>query len=123
MTTTRARYLMKVFERKYGVVGKVGGMYLAAGLSVEFMHPTKHGPVHVVAKGVGGKILAIKVVEDPSKETIEGVKTFIEKAKSIRAKPILILYTSNAKLPEETYKFCLENDVKVRIVRPTDTIV
>jgi len=123
MSTARAKYLMKVFERKYGVVGKVGGMYLAAGLSVEFMHPTKHGPVHVVAKGVGGKVLAIEVVEDPSKETIEGVKTFIERAKSIRAKPILILYTSNAKLPTEVYKFCVENGVKVRIIRPSETVI
>ena len=122
MGIARVRYLMDVFRRRYGVVGRVGGMYLAAGFSVEFMHPTKYGPIHVVAKG-RGRVFAIEVVEDPSKETIEDVKTFVEKAKSVRAKPILILYATNAKLPTEVYKFCIENGVKVRIIRPSEIVI
>ena len=122
MGIARVRYLMEVFKKKYGVVGKVGSMYLAAGFSVEFMHPTKYGPIHVVARG-GGRVFAIEVVEDPSKETIEDVKTFVEKAKLVRAKPILVLYTDNAKLPTEVYKFCIENGVKVRIIRPSEIVI
>jgi RecB family endonuclease NucS len=122
MVTARARYLIERLEQKFGVIGKVAGRYIAAGLSVELMHPTRYGPIHIIARGDKGKILAIEVVEEANKVTVDQVKTFLEKAKLIKAKPILAIYSSNFKLPDDVYKFCKENGIKIKVVRPGEPI-
>jgi len=121
MVTAKARFLIRKFEEKYGIIGKVAGRYVAAGLSVEFMHPTRYGPIQIVVRG-GGKVFAVEVIENPAKLSLDSIKVFIEKAKLIKAKPILVLYSSNAKLPDELYKFCIENRVKVRVIKPSEAI-
>jgi hypothetical protein len=121
MVTAKARFLIRKFEEKYGIIGKVAGRYVAAGLSVEFMHPTRYGPIQIVVRG-GGKVFAVEVIENPAKLSLDSIKVFIEKAKLIKAKPILVLYSSNAKLPDELYKFCIENGVKVRVIKPSEAI-
>ena len=121
MVTAKARFLIRKFEEKYGIIGKVAGRYVAAGLSVEFMHPTRYGPIQIVVRG-GGKVFAVEVIENPAKLSLDSIKVFIEKAKLIKAKPILVLYSSNAKLSDELYRFCTENGVKVRVIKPSETI-
>jgi hypothetical protein len=123
MVTARARFLAKKFEEKYGVIGKVAGRYIAAGLSVEFAHPTRYGPIHLVARGCGGKLFAIEIVDKLEKLTLDTIKTLAEKAKLVRAKPVLVLYFSNIRLSDELYKFCVENGVKIRVIRPSEETV
>jgi hypothetical protein len=122
MVTAKARFLIRKFEEKYGIIGKVAGRYVAAGLSVEFMHPTRYGPIQIVVRGGGGKVFAVEVTENPAKLSLDSIKVFIEKAKLIKAKPILVLYSSNAKLSDELYRFCTENGVKVRVIKPSEAI-
>jgi hypothetical protein len=121
MVTAKARFLIRKFEEKYGIIGKVAGRYVAAGLSVEFMHPTRYGPIQIVVRG-GGKVFAVEVTENTAKLSLDSIKVFIEKAKLIKAKPILVLYSSNAKLSDELYRFCIENGVKVRVIKPSEAI-
>jgi len=118
MVTARARYLIERLEQKFGAVGRVAGRYIAAGFSVELMHPTRYGPIHIIARGGKGKILAVEVVEQVNKVTVDQVKTFLEKAKLIKAKPILAIYSNDFKLPDDIYKFCKENGIKIKVVRP-----
>ncbi|MDK6029163.1 hypothetical protein QPL79_07285 [Ignisphaera sp. 4213-co] len=116
MTTANQIYLMKKLEERYGSVGKVAGRYLAAGLSVEFMHPTRYGPIHIVVRG-NNSVFAIDVFDKPGKLSIDDVKTLIEKARLIKAKPILFLYSSAAKVDDDVYKFCIENGVKIKMLK------
>jgi len=121
MVTARARFLIKRLEEKYGLVGRVAGRYIAAGLSVELMHPTRYGAIHIIARG-GGKVFAIEVVDKPEKLSLDVIKTFAEKAKLVKASPILVLYSNNVKLPDELYKFCVENGVKIRVIISREVI-
>lgn len=118
MTTARIRHLQKILIEKYGVIGRVASRYLGAGYSLELMHPTRYGPIHIIARGGGGQIFAIEVISKPDDTNLETVKSFLEKAKLVRAKPILVLYSDGIKLPEEVYKFCIENGIKVKRVKP-----
>ena len=117
MTTAKARHLQKIFEQKYGAIGVVASMYFSAGHSIEFMHPTRHGPVHILARK-HGVILAIDVVDAPGFVKLEAVKALLEKAKLLRAKPILALYSDGPKLSDEVYKFCKDNGIRIRRIRP-----
>jgi hypothetical protein len=116
MATAKARYLQKVFEEKYGVIGKVAGKYLEAGYSIEFMHPTRYGKVHILARKEG-KILAIEVIDKSGNVDENVVKTFLEKAKLLKAKPILVLYSDGPKITENLYKFCIDNGIKIRRIK------
>ncbi|ABL78355.1 hypothetical protein [Thermofilum pendens] len=117
MTTARAIYRGRLLEKRYGVLGKVARRYLEAGLSVELLHPTRHGPIHVIARG-NKQVLAIEVADKPGKVGADRVKLLLEKAKLVKAKPVLVLYSEGAFLDEEARKLCEENKVKVKVVKP-----
>jgi len=53
MATPRQTRLARLLEEKYGIIGKVAGRYVTAGLHVAMMHPTRYGPIHFVAQGNG----------------------------------------------------------------------
>jgi len=90
MTTARQRHLIKLLEEKYGVVGRVAGRYVSAGLHVTMMHPTRYGPVQILVQGNGQK-LAVEVVENPS-EVRQRAELLVKKAELLKAKPVLVLY-------------------------------
>jgi hypothetical protein len=116
MITAKVRYFQKVFEDKYGVIGRVAGKYLEAGYSIEFMHPTRYGKVHILARKEG-KILAIEVVDKPGNLDENTVKTFLEKVKLLNAKPVLVLYSDGPRLSDDLHKFCIDNGIKIRRIR------
>ena len=117
MTLAEIVFTSKKLAEKYGVGGKVAAKYVAAGYSVKMEFPTAHGTVSFVAKK-GSTVLAVDVV-DGSRVVDEGVvRAIVEKAKSIRAKPVLVLYGSGPRLSEEAKKAAAELGVSVRRVRP-----
>jgi len=116
MTTARATYLQKIYREKYGPIGVVAGRYLGAGYSVEIMHPTRYGPIHIIARG-NNTIMAIEVIDKPTKVTIDDVQRLINKAKLVKAKPILVLYSDGPTISDDVYRFCKENGVKIRRIR------
>ncbi len=117
MSLARIRLLQRILKEKYGIVGEVAARYVEAGYHVRLMHPTRYGPIHIVVTGNKDR-MAIEVFSDPKPVPIEVVKTLIEKAKLVKARPILVLYSDGPKLTDEVYKFCKENGVKIRRIRP-----
>jgi len=113
---SKTRYIQRVLEKKYGVLGKVAGRYLEAGFSVEMYHPTRYGPIHFIARG-GGMKLAVEVVEKPGFVDVDVVKRLLEKAKLVSARPVLVLYSSKSRFSDDVYRFCKENNIKVRRVK------
>jgi len=116
MTTARATYLQKIYRERYGSIGVVASRYLGAGYSVEIMHPTRYGPIHIIVRG-NNTIMAIEVIDKPVKITIDNVQRLINKAKLVKAKPILILYSDGPTISDDVYSFCRENGVRVRRIR------
>jgi hypothetical protein len=107
MTTPRQTRLARLLEEKYGIVGKVAGRYVTAGLHVTMMHPTRYGPVHFVAQGNGLKLAVDVVVENDPLKAAELLK---KKAELLKAKPVLVLYG----LASASVKKLAEMGVEVR---------
>jgi len=116
VVTSRRRYLIKRVAKLYGIVGKVAGRYIAAGYSVEFNHPTRYSPIHIIARG-NGQMLAVEVVYERGKLTVETARSILEKAKLIGARPVLVVHGLGWNdVPEELRRFCEESGVKLRVV-------
>ena len=111
MVTPRQVYLASRLVEKYGVIGRVASRYVTAGYSVRVFHPTRYGPLHVIAVK-HGNTLAIDVVTGSI--NIEIVKNLLEKSKLLRAKPILVVYGRGVVIPEDVKTFCNENGIKVK---------
>ncbi len=116
MVTARRKYLVRRVAKLYGIVGKVAGRYVVAGYSVEFNHPTRYSSVHVVARG-NGQVLTVEVVHERGRLTVDTARNLLEKAKLIKARPILAVYGLGwSDIPEELKRFCEENGIKLRVV-------
>lgn len=116
MATAKTRYLQKIYEEKHGCIGKVASRYLEAGYSIELMHSTRYGCVHILARK-SNMVLAIDVVDKQGTVTIDMVKLLLDKSKLLRARPILILYSDGPKIDDEVHKFCVEHGIKIRRLR------
>ncbi|MEM1896997.1 MAG: hypothetical protein QXG46_05400 [Ignisphaera sp.] len=116
MTSAKIRYIQNIYEKKYGRLGKIASRYIGAGYSVEFNHPTRYGSVSLLVRGKGS-VMAIEVVDSNEKVDAEKVKVFIEKAKLLKAKPVLILYSASPKLNDDVMKLCRDNGVKIRRIK------
>lgn len=110
MATPRQIHLARLLEEKYGIVGKVAGRYVTAGLHVTMMHPTRYGPVHFVVQGNGLK-LAVEVVHEG--DALRAAELLKKKAELLKAKPVLVLY---GEVRADARKIA-EMGVKVRRVR------
>jgi hypothetical protein len=117
MTLAEIVFTSKKLAEKYGVEGKVAAKYVEAGYSVRMRFPTSHGVVSFVAKKES-TLLAVDVIEGSRVIGVDTVRSIAEKAKSINAKPVLILYGSGPKLSDEAKKAVAELGVTVRRFRP-----
>lgn len=116
MSLAKIRFVQKALIEKYGNVGIVASRYLEAGFSVRVNHSTRLGPIHIIAGGNGMR-LAIEVFSEPREVPRDVIEKLVEKAKLVRAKPILVLYGNGPKLSDELFKFCKERGVKIRRIR------
>ena len=113
MATARQAYLASKLVEKYGVFGCVASRYVTAGYSARMLHPTRYGPVHIIAKK-HGIVLAIDVVTENL--TSEVAKKLLEKAKLLRARPVLVVYGKGVAVPGDVILFCRENGIKLKRV-------
>ena len=120
MTLAKIRFLQRKLTEKYGEIGVVASRYVEAGLHVQLMHPTRYGPAHIIATGHGQRIV-VEVVKDPGLVPAEVVKNLSEKARLLRARPILVLYGHGPKLNDEVRGLIAELGVKVKQVLPSST--
>ena len=116
MSLARIVFTSRKLAEKYGVEGKVAGKYVEAGYSVRMRFETAAGTVSFVAKKES-TILAVDVIDGTITVTAEHVKKLAEKAKSINAKPVLVLYGSGPRLTDEAKKTASELGVTIRRVR------
>ncbi len=116
MSLARIVFMQKKLSKKFGVVGKVAGRYLEAGFSVHIGFETPEGRVDIVAKKEG-QVLAIDVVDGAVKIEPETVEVVAKKARSINAKPVLVLYGAGPKLTDEAKAKAKELGVQLRRIR------
>ena len=116
MSLARIVFEKRKLESRYGVAGRVAGLYVEAGYSVTMNFPTPNGPVSFVARK-SGETLAVDVVAGAVKVGPDVVENLVSKALSIKAKPVLVLYGSGPVLSEEAKAKASEAGVKVRRVR------
>jgi len=109
MTTGRQIFTIKKIAKRYGLVGKVAGRYVAA------VKPPIKG-VDFIASGqgrrYGGFIFSGKTTVTPDK--IEEVAKI---AKTYGLEPLVVLYGRGAKITAEAIEKAKELDVKIRRVR------
>ncbi len=115
MTTARLRYQQKLLSKRYGVIGRVAALYLGAGLHVTLNHPTRYGPVHVVATGNNQRI-AVDVYASPKPASTAAVEAIASKASLLKAKPVLALY-GGADVTPEALELARKLGVEVKRVR------
>lgn len=115
MTTARLRYLQAALKKRYGLLGKVASLYMGAGLHVRVNHPTRHGPVHILATG-GGQKLAVEVYSSSTPASTSLVELVARKAELLRAKPVLVLYGSATVIPQ-ALELAKKLNVKIKHVR------
>lgn len=115
MPTARQVYLSRLFEKRKGIVGKVASRYLQAGFSIEFDHPTRYGPVQIIARR-GGEKLVIEVY-DRGKVELDVIKLFHEKVKILKGKPVIVLYGAGVDLSEEAKNYCKDNNIRVKRIQ------
>ncbi len=116
MSLARIVFMKRKLTRKFGVVGKVAGRYIEAGYSVHIGFPTPLGELDIVAKK-GGTTLAITVINGSVTVDASKVEEAAKKARSINAKPVVVLYGSGPRLSDEAKKRAEEEGVVIRRVR------
>ncbi|AEM39383.1 hypothetical protein Pyrfu_1526 [Pyrolobus fumarii 1A] len=117
MSLARIVFMQKKLREKFGPEGYVAGLYVEAGYSVKVGFETSEGRVSIRAEKEG-TIYAIDVLTESKVYGPEVVEAIAKKAKSINAKPVLVLYGSGPKLSKEAMEKAKELGVKVRRVRP-----
>ncbi len=116
MTLAEIVFQARKLEKRYGVEGKVAARYVEAGYSVTMLFDTSKGRISFVAKKAG-EVIAADVVYGKIRVTSEIVEKLAEKAASINAKPVLILYGGGPELTEEALKAAKEKNVAVKRIR------
>ena len=119
MSLARIRSMQKKLIRRYREIGIVASRYVEAGLHVRVMHPTRYGHIHVLATG-NRQRLAIDVYKNAGEVDEEFVNRLVEKARLLKAKPILILYGDGPRISGDTYKKLIELGVKVRRIKSSN---
>ena len=116
MSLAKIKFTQKLLKEKFGVKGIVAGRYLEAGYHVKVDYEASKGKVDIYAIKENDKF-AIKVIEKNTLVTVDEVKDLVEKAKTLNAKPVLILYGLGPKLTDEILRAINELNVKIRRMR------
>ncbi len=112
------RFSQKRLIARYGPIGVVAARYLEAGLSVRVNHPTRYGPIHVLAWGHGQR-RAVEVYNSsrpPSREVVENIAA---KARLVNAKPVLVLYGSTPRPVGDALEAANSLGVALKRIRPS----
>ncbi len=116
MALSRIVFMSKKLREKFGVEGIVASRYLEAGYSVRIGFNTPRGRLSIIAKKEG-KVLAIDVVHEKRLVTSNDIVEISEKAKSINAKPILVIYGRGPKVSNEAKEKAKELGVEIKFIK------
>lgn len=116
MVTAKARFISKLLRRKYGVIGIVASRYVSAGYGVKFNIRSGEILFDIIALK-GNEKLALKVFSWNIVLKTEDINRIINAAKSIGAKPVVILYGKGPKLSDELISKLDELEIGIRRIR------
>jgi len=116
MTTAREAFEAKKLESKYGVVGKVAGLYRRAGFDVTVESAEEEAVFNFTAKRKGER-LVVKVYKKSGRVPVEVLEKLAEAAKEKGFRPILVVYGAGPKLSSELQARAKELGVSLRRVR------
>lgn len=116
MTLAEIVFQQKKLEQRYGIEGRAAGRYIEAGFSVRMHVNTKHGRVSFVAIR-GGEKLAADVISEKKELGREVLEAIEQKARSLGARPVLILYGSGPSLNAEAKEYAKEKGIVVKRIR------
>jgi len=117
MATAKARFISKLFKKRYGVIGIVAGRYVSAGYGVKFNIRSGEIVFDIIALKENEK-LAIKVYNGKATLKIDDVNKIVNAAKNINAKPVIILYGKGPKVSDELINKLDEIEISIRRIRP-----
>ncbi len=113
MSLAEIRFLQKRLEEKYAEIGKVAGKYIEAGYTVNVKKiKTPKGVIDIVAKK--SETYAIDVYKKTGPVPVSIVEEITEKARTINAKPVLVLWGKGPKITQEVLKKAEELGVKIK---------
>ncbi len=116
MSLAHIVFMSKKLRKKFGVEGIVASRYLEAGYSVLVGFNTPEGRLSVLAKKEG-TVYAIDVIHESRKVVASDVEAVYKKAKSLNAKPILVIYGRGPKLTDEAKAKAKELGVEIKFVK------
>jgi len=117
VVTAKARFISRLLREKYGVVGVVAGRYIGAGYGVKFNIRSGDVLFDIVALK-GGEKLAVKVFNGNIVLKTEDVERVIGAARSMGAKPVIILYGRGPRISSDLLEKLDDLEVVVRRIRP-----
>ncbi len=113
MTTAREAFEAKMLARKYGVPGRVAGLYRSAGYNVDMVE----GKAYDFIARRRGEALAVRVFNMQGKPPLQLLEDLASQAGEAGAKPILVLYGSGPRIDSEVREKARELGVSIRRVR------
>jgi hypothetical protein len=117
LVTAREAFEAKKLAQKYGVIGKVAGLYRTAGYKIESINVNEDADLNFLAVKRGEK-LGVKVFTKSTYVPVEIVEKLKKACEELKSRPILILYGSGPKLKDEIITKAKELGVSIRRVRP-----
>jgi len=113
LTTGREAFEAKLLAMKYGVPGKVAGLYRSAGYQVDMLLSDE---LDFIARR-RGEGLGVKVYQDPGQPPEDLLSRLSAAARERGLKPVLILYGAGPRVSGEVRDRARELGISIRRVR------
>ncbi|MET1102121.1 MAG: hypothetical protein ABWW69_06590 [Pyrodictiaceae archaeon] len=115
MSLARIVFAQKKLRKRYGYKGSVAGRYLEAGFSVRLNIRTKSGVLDILAvKGSTRLAIDVRTIDEVREDDLASLA---EKAKSLKAKPVLVVYGAGGKLDDKVVSKAHEYGILIKRVR------
>ena len=116
MVTAREAFEAKKLAQKYGVIGKVAGLYRMAGYEVEVKDTSDGAEFNFIARK-RRESLIVKVYTKNNHVPLDVVEKLAKAGSEGGYKPILVLYGRGPKVTTELINKAKELNVSLRRVR------
>ncbi len=116
VVTAKEMFDAKKLAQKYGVVGKVAGLYRMAGYKVDVLSADEGADVNFIASKRNEK-LGVKVFVKNIYVPLDIVEKLKKAADEKKFKPILVLYGAGPKLKDDVLNKIKELNISIKRVR------
>ncbi len=117
LVTAKEMFDAKKLAQKYGIIGKVAGLYRIAGHKIDITDTNEEAEVNFIASKRNER-LGIKVFAKNTYVPVEVIEKLRKAADENKFKPILVLYGTGPKLKDDALNKAKELEVSLKRVRP-----